>query len=225
MNPLTTILCLANSRKFSGHCIAGKAISNGIIGSWIRPVSKRRGGELSDSECLYQNGKRPELLDVMSVPLKKSAHDYYQTENYVIDENGKWQFLKKALWSSAVAALDSVSGELWVNGSDSSHGKNDRVPEPVAKKLNRSLYLIRPYGLSIQAATEGGMRKIRANFTLNTIPYKFIITDPIIEKRLLEQRDGSYPVKDALLCVSLGELFHGYAYKLVAAVLTPDMGA
>jgi hypothetical protein len=219
-----TILCLANSRKFSGHCIAGKNITNGTAGAWIRPVSPRRTGELANSECIYKNGGLPELLDFMQVSFERIAPDAYQTENQLIDVNNKWQFIRKATWPEVMASLDVISGELWTNGSDSSHGKNDRVPEPIAKTLKRSLYLLRPHQLYINVATEGSERKIRASFTINTISYKFVVTDPIIEKRFLEQRDGAYPINDALVCVSLGELFHGYAYKLVAAVLTSDMG-
>lgn len=225
MSTSTTILCLANSRKFSGHCIAGKEIRNGVIGPWIRPVSSRKTGELSDDDCSYADGEKPSLLDVMAVPLRKGQPDYYHSENYLIDENNRWKFIKKAAWSDVFAACDFVPGALWANGSDSSNGKNDRVPEPIAKKLNRSLFLIRPHGFSIQVSTEGNERKIRGSFTLNTIPYKCVVTDPIIEKQYSKQRDGVYPLNNALLCISLGELYFGYAYKLVAAVLTPEKGA
>lgn len=225
INNSAAILCLANSRKFSGHCIAGKEIRNGVIGPWIRPVSSRKTGELSDADCSYSDRKLPALLDIMEVPLRKRQPDYYHTENYLIDENNRWKFIRKASWRDVLAALDTVTGALWANGSDSSNGKNDRVPEPIAKKLDGSLYLIRPHGFSVQVSTEGGERKIRGNFTLNTIPYKCVVTDPIIEKQFLKQRDGIYTMSNALLCMSLGELYFGYAYKLVAAVLTPEKGA
>ena len=67
-----------------------------MTGSWIRPVSKRANGELADSDCRYSNGKQPELLDIMLVPFEKPAPDQYQTENHLIDENSKWQFVRKA---------------------------------------------------------------------------------------------------------------------------------
>ena len=36
------IVCLANSRKLGGRCIAGKELlADGVSGSWIRPVSHR----------------------------------------------------------------------------------------------------------------------------------------------------------------------------------------
>src|SRR4051812_9295660 len=36
-----TIDCLANPRKLSGRCLAGKEPSGSSVGQWIRPVSAR----------------------------------------------------------------------------------------------------------------------------------------------------------------------------------------
>jgi hypothetical protein len=47
------------------------------------------------------------------------------------------------------------------------------------------------------------------------------VTDPKVTGELLKGEDGETEIKEALLCVSLGEAFHGYAYKLVAAIIAP----
>jgi len=46
------------------------------------------------------------------------------------------------------------------------------------------------------------------------------MTDPVVEQVYFHRGDGNYSVANALLCVSLGEAFHGHAYKLAAAVIT-----
>ncbi|MCZ0933272.1 MAG: hypothetical protein OXJ52_08995 [Oligoflexia bacterium] len=44
------IICLANSRKMFGRCIAGKEKINGQYGQWIGPVSDREKEEISEKE-------------------------------------------------------------------------------------------------------------------------------------------------------------------------------
>jgi hypothetical protein len=67
-------------------------------------------------------------------------------------------------------------------------------------------------------------RKLRACFSLNREFYRLMITDPIVERRYLAGEDGVYKIGQAILCISLGEIFEGNAYKLVATILFPAQG-
>jgi hypothetical protein len=48
MNTTRRIVCLANSRKMNGRCIAGRELNEGKAGAWIRPVSDRPHHEVSE---------------------------------------------------------------------------------------------------------------------------------------------------------------------------------
>ena len=77
----------------------------------------------------------------------------------------------------------------------------------------------------INVAVEGAefrKRKVRACFSLNGESYRLAVTDPIVERRYLMGENGSYDVGEAILCISLGELYDGYAYKLVATIFLPS---
>lgn len=227
MNYTKTILCLANSRKTSGRCIAGKEITDRGFGPWIRPVSARQLEEISEEERRYENGAGPKLLDVIRVPMIQPHPKTYQSENHLIDAGYYWAKVRQGTWTDALTAVDVVTGPLWQNLSSSYNGTNDRVPENVAVTLTGSLYLIKPNGLKIHVATEGAdfgqpKRKVRGSFSFNGAQYKLAITDPVIERQYLQGENGVYLINEALVCISLGELWEGYAYKLIAAVITPS---
>lgn len=211
-----TIVCLANSRKISGRCIAGKEVDGTKYRGWIRPVSKREAGEISEEDRRFQDGSYPGLLDVVQISFIEPRPAGFQTENHLIDDGFYWEKVGTRSMASLRSALDE--GPLWLNASSSVHGLRDRIVEEKAAELTSSLKLIEVADLAISVALEGPKRKVRGRFSLNNVQYILAITDPGIEREYLAKNDGEYQFGAALLCISLGEPFNGFAYKLIAAI-------
>jgi len=176
VNYTKTIICLANSRKISGRCVAGKETRSGKAGAWIRPVSGRPMGELSEEDRRFENGQDTKLLDVIRIPMVEPRPHGFQAENHLIDDGYYWTKEREASWDELKAALDKVSGPLWDNSSSSTYGLNDRVEEATADKLGSSLRLVEVTDLKIVVAVEGAefgnaKRKVRGRFTLHGTQY------------------------------------------------------
>jgi hypothetical protein len=223
-NYVKRIVCLANSRKHSGRCIAGKEVLENRYGTWIRPVSARPSAEVSEEERRYKNGEDPQILDVVDIPMLAPAPLLHQTENHIIDAECYWTKTGELAWTKLEQLVDEPE-TLWSEGDSTYYGRNDRVRLEVAGRTTNSLVLIRPQALSICVQAEGTefgnpRRRVRADFKYRVMSYFIIVTDPVAERAFLARPDGRYHIDEAFLCVSLGEPHtDNYCYKLVAAVI------
>jgi hypothetical protein len=223
------IVCLANSRKTSGRCIAGKGLvqterSHGArIGSWIRPVSTRPSEEVSEYERQYEDGSDPQLLDIIDVPLLRHRPKDYQQENWIIDNSRYWVRIDQF----RLDQLDQITDEerqLWTNASSTYHGCNDRVHQDTAVRLRDSLRLIKSDDLTLTVFAPGEdfgnlKRRVQGRFQYKGIDYWLWVTDPNYERKYLQLPNGNYQVGKCFLTISLGELYDCYAYKFIAAII------
>jgi hypothetical protein len=220
------IVCLANSRKPSGRCVAGREVLENAYGGWIRPVSVRPSAEVSLEERRYENGRDPRILDVIKIPMIAPVPRVHQTENHMIDAEQYWTKEAALTWADLPSLVERPAS-LWLNGASTYHGTNDCVAQVDAAQLSSSLFLIRPETLNVQVQTEGGMfgrakKRVRADFRYNGTGYNFIVTDPIAEQAFLPRDEGVFPVNAVYLCVSLTEAYDGdgRCHKLVATIIT-----
>ena len=217
------IVCLANSRKMGGRCVAGKEVlSGGRPGRWIRPVSAREDQGVSEDERQYEDGTEPQLLDVVDVPILHARPRDHQQENWLLDPDHYWERVGRFAAVELQQYTDRVA-PLWVDGHSSSSGLNDRVPFSSSVSLSSSLRLIRVGRLELSVSTDSGefgdRRSLQGRFNYAGRAYALRVTDPSYEETYLRRPDGSYGVGTRLLTVSLGGMFHGFGYKLIAAII------
>jgi hypothetical protein len=227
------ILCLANSKKHSGRCVAGREITAAGAGPWIRPVSDRPGEEVSEYERQYENGADPKPLDVIDVPLIEARPHACQTENWLLDPNRYWRLVRRVEWDELQQFVEAPAS-LWVNGQSTFHGLNDEIPQEVADQQPGSLYLIRVDSVILSVFPPGGAfgnpkRRVQARFAYADVEYALWVTDPLVEREYLKRPDGNYEIGECCLTISLGEPFQKNngqwcRYKLVAAIIRHDGG-
>ena len=217
------VVCLANSRKLSGRCIAGKELTGGRVCGWIRPVSARRHQEVSEYERNYKDGTDPQVMDLVDIPLLEPRKEAYQQENWLLDANRYWVKAGRIERSELDRIVDPDDA-LWANGDSTYHGENDRVPLSVANRLQDSLRLVRVNSLTLSVfapseAFGNPKRRVQGRFRYGGINYRLRVTDPRYERVYLAKKDGEFELGESYLTVSLGEPFQGYCYKLIAAVI------
>jgi hypothetical protein len=216
-------VCLANSRKRSGRCLAGKAIYNGTYSKWIRPVTEHPSEELQNSEHCLQSGKDAAILDLIEIKLHEPKGKLHQQENWLMDTSVP---LKKngSMTVEEVSKLVDTPETLWGTGTSTKSGVNNCVPLSEISKHTSSLYLVKVSNFKVEIRNFFGKRDMRGFFSYGGHKYKLSITDLHFELRFVDKPHGDYEIESTLLTVSLGENYEGSFYKLIAGIIPIEFG-
>jgi len=221
-----TIVCLANSFKIGGSCIAGREVFEKGYGGWIRPVSERDSAEVRPAECRYMNNTWPKPLDIMEVPLLNPAPRHHQTENHIIDTTRPWKKVGELPWKGLAQLLDRPP-TLWINSDATRAGDFNCVSQEEAATQNYSLALIRPENFVVNVGSktwDGETKKTyRGSFRYNGVFYTLQLTDPVVTNAYQAKDVNGYPLNAVDICVSLTEPWtrdNNRCHKLVAAVFS-----
>ncbi len=214
-------ICLANSYKRKGRCIAGVEIVYDSNGKWkpirnedgrplwIRPIAKTTYGEIPNyvGECI-QMLSVVKLTDVISCP--DGAH----TENvyYSRIEQCNDSFSQES--SIMDQLIDTKHQSIF-------HNRGRAVSAKKLKETNYSLMLIHPDCACAYRDENREKSKNRMKFTYCDIEYDFPITDPVFLDEFKRRPNCYDDIPDVYLAISLGLEFEGWHHKLVAGVIIP----
>ena len=97
------MLCLANSRKPGGRCVAGLKKN----GSWIRPVTNTKIGALAHDTSVLDAGRPVQPLDVVRLRVERHAPRPHQPENWIVADE-PWELVREVQIADVEAFLDGV---------------------------------------------------------------------------------------------------------------------
>lgn len=224
------IVLLANSRKHSDRCIAGREVNEGGFSGWIRPVSARSGESVNWQERSYGLTMEPQLLDVIDVPIRRHKPHGNQTENWLLYPYSQWKKVGVLNYAQA-KQLAETPAALWNTGFSTSNNLNDKVSAESAKAFTNSICMIKVDALSMRVWAPGlafgdRKRRVQASFSYSGVNYAMWLTDAALEHAILNGKDGYFDCRECLITVSLSEphdlggiINH---YKLAAAIIFPD---
>ncbi len=212
---ITRFVCLANSIKHGGRCIAGIQLdnSNQPITSNGRPVWIRPVGAAGHGEVLTHMVTRFNLLDIVQLDITGRNPEGHQSENvrFIPSSLGKIGTLSKQSLDSLCDAESPIFGN-----------RGKAVSPEAVNGLQHSLMLIKVSEGQITSVTypdRPGKPQVRFEFFYNGDDYDLPITDPAFIERYNHNPNILADIPFCHLCLSLGTLHEGWYYKLVAGVI------
>ena len=227
MRPVQFI-CLAHSKKYSERCVAGLLLDSG---AWIRPISRKKHGELPPAQMLLTNNTELRNFDIVGAMLAEHAPMKNQPENWRIQPS-PWNLISRPAPAEQAALLRKAL----FHGPALFGNTLDRVAIQVFERTpaTESLVLTKPESPRWTVRrTVTWKKQMRVKFLLGSVIYDLAVTDIPYDDKLKDMDLGEYSSEQLgirnesslYFTISLGEpLDNGWCYKLVAAVLQLPTG-
>ena len=215
---MTQIICLANSWKRGERCIAGIDLETR---NWIRPICDRSQDGSVPKNVRRIDGKEPQILDVIDLPLNKNYLSGFASENRKIAP-GTWKKVGIVKPDRLLKCSNFCLPIL--------HNSKRYVTTSFLQSLpfnrRRTLQLIYTSKLEITQFKSDGRSKWKGTL-IDRFGYRLenaSITDPEFVKRL---ESGERPQNPSLITVSLSLPFRPHenwsdgdpCWKLIAGVI------
>lgn len=203
-------MCLANSYKTGGRCVAGVDLNTG---NWVRPISNQNSGELLSGSSIVDTASGRRFIkpfDVVDIGNPVKRPQVGQPENVERGTN-KWKLLEVAEKSRALEFVQR-DGQLI-------YGDFDRISAEFSAQIQQSLTIIKVRNPSFQTNERG---KLRGKFSFSGRQYDFAVTDDAPWTNEAKKRPINRNTGDWLLTISLGVPWGPTAtsrlqmYKLIA---------
>lgn len=216
---MSLMLCMANSRKNNGRCIAGIRV-NIVRGRvevlrdeksepiWIRPVCKETGYREIPHTYSF-NINIFSLVEFNEIGCRPEGH---QSENIEVEIDS---IKVSGTCMPSAQYLDSLlSRDRYIFGDNTKS-----IRETKLVNIRKSLMLIKPENTYLEK-TEDFFRRVqlRAVFSYFGEEYNLPITDEeYVQRRIRTNQETEY--NNIYLTVSLGQVWHSRVYKLIVGVI------
>jgi hypothetical protein len=211
-------ICLANSKKYSGRCLAGISVERyeapkwqlcrnpqGQV-CWTRPVGNGDHGAVPLQEVKHLN-----LLDIVSFDAGSPCPEGYQTENICYTGH---RFDKISFLNAKPENLDQLTHQH----SDLLIGNQKKyVTTEEARCLDHSIVLIKTDTPQLDLYEKGV--QLRCGFHWKQVHYDLPVTDIDFHLRWIDHPALLADKHHIYLCVSLAVEMEGKHHKLVAGIV------
>ena len=215
-------ICLANSYKRGGRCVAGVEIDvdadnrwsvrKDTTGKpiWIRPIDRQTEyGEIPEGVAHFLPLLSVvRLTDVIPCPQHAHSEDVYFDSMFPI---GKVLPYPEVMWQLA----DYVHPVLFYDSEYS-------ISIDAYNRGDYSLMLIHPESFSFHLDPTKARAKYFMTFRYNGVTYDFSVTDPYFYAYINQNPDALESLSDVYLVLSLGLEYEERHHKLIAAVIIPS---
>lgn len=212
----TRFVCLANSFKEGGRCVAGIELDTNnkplIVNGrpkWIRPICNTPHGEVPNEIAFPFK-----ILDIIEIGKTIPKPELYQSENILFDGNE----IAKIGNFNIIDLTNICENKKYIFKT-----RYPSLSEEVIQELDYSLILIKPDKWEVveKVYEDRANPQKRMVFSYNGFTYDFSITDPVFLRMFQTNPNFLNDTNEVILSLSVGIKFlaTNRYYKLVAGVI------